>query len=455
VVEALAAYAAGEGEAAERDAVAAHLDACEPCRTEQAASNDLRVLLQGAAPITGAGGEDDGAAAEAGWGRLSAALAGAEQEAGPVTVSSAAHPAVAAEPQPDEPVLTPLPRRRPWRSWLGAAAAAGFIALTAWGVAQFDDTSGAGRGEAVAAGAPRVLEGTMARAGDESRAPLAALTPGLQAVALADGATVRASARWTAALQSGTTLTAGPDDGALRLDAGEAVWHVVPRTGGLTVTTPHATVRVLGTLFSVQVDAARTIVAVYHGQVRVDGTDVANTVDAGRAVAVGSDGTPVVLAAAPAPPEWLRPAPVLRAVLSPAPSSQPATRVRFTLTNPGPGLCALLAPNSRDPHFSVSASRPGAAASPAALQRVSVQPVAGQRAAVQGRVLLGPGETYTVECNVSAALAEPGRYRLTARYAVAGTVPAGTFVGTAESAPLDVDAGRGAHPVNPVKEQRK
>jgi hypothetical protein len=199
-------------------------------------------------------------------------------------------------------------------------------------------------------------------------------------------------------------------------------------------------------------------VAVYHGQVRVDGTDVANTVDAGRAVAVGSDGMPVVLAAAPAPPEWLRPAPLLRAVLAPAPSSQPATHVRFTLTNPGPGLCALLAPNSRDPHFSVSASRPGgagAAASPAALQRVSVQPVAGQRAAVLGRVLLGPGESYTVECNVAAALPEPGRYRLTARYAVAGTVPAGTFVGTAESAPLDVDAASGARPGQPAKEQRK
>ncbi|MHC5020774.1 MAG: zf-HC2 domain-containing protein, partial [Planctomycetota bacterium] len=118
VVEALAAYAAGEGEAAERDAVAAHLDACEPCRTEQAASDGLRALLLGAAPITGAGGEADTAATDAGWSRLAAALAGAEQEAGPVTISSAAHPAVA-EPQPDEPVLTPLPRRRPWRSWLG------------------------------------------------------------------------------------------------------------------------------------------------------------------------------------------------------------------------------------------------------------------------------------------------------------------------------------------------
>jgi len=86
VVEALAAYAAGEGEAPERTAVAEHLDDCDHCRAEHAASEQLHGLLQGAAPITGAGGEDERTATDAGWGRLAAALATAEQEAEPVTV---------------------------------------------------------------------------------------------------------------------------------------------------------------------------------------------------------------------------------------------------------------------------------------------------------------------------------------------------------------------------------
>ncbi len=438
VVEALAAYAAGEGEAAERAAVAQHLEQCDGCRAEESASTAVHALLRGAASVAA---EQDTAATEAGWGRLATALAGAPQDAEPVTISSAAHTAVAAAAQPEAPVSKALPRRRPWRSWLGAAAAAGFICLSAWGVSQFDDTSTNATSGPTVERSPRILEGAMALARDNTAAPIAALTPGSQAVALADGATIRASARWTAALRSGTAVTAtgAAGTGALEITRGEAVWHVVPRSGGLTVTTPHATVRVTGTVFSVKVDADRTVVAVYHGQVRVDGSDVANTVDAGRAVSIAADGTPVVLAAAPAPPEWLRPVAALTAVLEPAGAG---SRVRFTLTNPGPGLCALIAPNARDPHFSVSSSRPGATDQPIVLQRVSVRPVAGQRAAAAGRVVLGPGEHYTVECNVTAALPEPGRYRLTARYAVAGNVPAGTFVGQAESAPVEVEVTR-------------
>lgn len=439
LVEALAAFVAGEGEGHERAAITQHLDRCGRCRDEYAAVTALRGQLLGAAPVEG---ETDRTATEAGWGRLAAALDGVAQES-PVTISSAAHPAVVAQPEPIERTTTPLPRRRPWRSWIGAAAAAGFIGLTAWGVASFDDTTDRGRSPDLAATAPRILQGAMARTDDPAAAPIAGLTTGTQAVALSDGATVRSAALWTAALRAGTTITATSHN-TVAVANGEAVWHVVPQRGGLVVTTPHATVRVLGTLFSVQVEGDRTVVAVYDGRVRVQGADTANTVDGGRAVAVTGKGAPTLLALAPAPPEWLRPAKALTAQLTALGRAGRTSRVRFTLSNPGPGLCVLVAPNARDPHFSLTAVRtdPGTSATPATLQRLSVQAAPGQRGALGGRVLLGPGEHYTVECNVAAALPEAGHYRLTGRYAVAGNVPAGTFVGRVESAPVDVEVTR-------------
>ena len=431
--EALPAFVAGERGAEVLDldgaTIDAHLDACAACRAERDDAAEVRSLLAAAAPIVNetADGAD-------GLARLLAAVAATPHEtAAPVT-----------------PARTPA-KPLPLRAWLASAAAAALVAGTALGVASMD----LGRGDRARRGTPTtqldVIAGELLAEGSAS--PLARAKWGQPVVAGAGGATIQSPNVWTSAVRAGTKLT--PFASGLHIASGATLLHVVPGNSAVLVETPHARVSILGTILSVSVDADGTRVAVYHGRVQVDGLDGRGgqgllVVEAGRAVALAADRAPTIKAAAPAPPDWLSTS-VSTSATPTATLVAPTARLRagatawfrFTLTNPGPGLCVLTAPNARDPNFAIAVTRTGDRAGATQVQqRVAVQPGSATRIAVAGQVVLGPGESYGVMCNVGANLTAPGHYSLEARYAVTEG-PAGSFVGTvASKSPCNVDVTR-------------
>jgi hypothetical protein len=342
---------------------------------------------------------------------------------------------------------------RGWRAWLATAAAAALVVGTALGVTAREWGRGpSSRGEAD--GAAALLAGALT---DGEGAALAGLPRGALAVAGAQGATVTCPSRWTVAARAAATLrreaAAADASGAagerVTLVRGTTLWHVVPGRGAVEFDTPHARVQVLGTVLLVDVEEARTTVAVYDGRVQVvpagspAGDGSPTTVEAGRAVAVAADRAPVLEAAAPAPPDWLPASAAPQLALAPPAGPIAAGRpawCRVTLTNPGPGCAILAAPNARDPLFSISLAGVGTTDRGAqVLRRLAVRPEVGGPAVVAGFVVLGPGASYAMACDVGSGCTAPGRFELVARYVVGTDGPAGTFVGSAAAPPTVVE----------------
>lgn len=192
----------------------------------------------------------------------------------------------------------------PAAPWMRAPRPAVFAALAALAVLLI--VIGRGRGRAglelaVAATGPATIEraaasrGAGLAAGDRiqvpagSRAQLAAGS--LVQVALKEGAHLGVTALAADAAGSLTTL-------ALSQDAGRAIYSVEPGAGlSVSIATPHATVRVIGTRFRVDVDAERTRVDVGEGTVEVsaragDAAPRAVRVGIGRSLSVRSGEAP-------------------------------------------------------------------------------------------------------------------------------------------------------------------
>lgn len=85
----------------------------------------------------------------------------------------------------------------------------------------------------------------------------------------------------------------------LTLRQGHAELTVAPRAEGaphFTITTPHGDARVLGTVFTLTVDAQQTVVQVSHGRVQVERADGASiAADAGQRAVLRADRHPVTL----------------------------------------------------------------------------------------------------------------------------------------------------------------
>jgi ferric-dicitrate binding protein FerR (iron transport regulator) len=118
--------------------------------------------------------------------------------------------------------------------------------------------------------------------------------------------TLPAGARVELRLRSGSEVTLTQqadlrlnDAQHLVLGRGRAELTVVPRVSGeapFLVSTPHGTTRVLGTVFSVAVEPAETVVQVSRGQVQIERSDGASvTAEDGQRVVLRPDRQPVIV----------------------------------------------------------------------------------------------------------------------------------------------------------------
>lgn len=181
---------------------------------------------------------------------------------------------------------------RPWfaQPWLLLPAAAALLAVAlvfanrapAWQVLAANGTGSVlVNGESVAVGDLAALTAHMRRGGHVQVAgelTLDVVAPGVLAVALAPGSDLElppAPPRWW-----GRTMRA-------ELNAGDVYFSTGPRFHGTTldVTTPHATVRAVGTSFAVLCAPTSTCVCVMEGKVRVGGA--ATAAGGGREIPAG------------------------------------------------------------------------------------------------------------------------------------------------------------------------
>ena len=117
-------------------------------------------------------------------------------------------------------------------------------------------------------------------------------------------------------------------------------------------------------------------------------------------------------------------------------ATSPASRNRASAPR-APGNSRTIESTSR---FSVSIAPVGTPDRGAtALRRLAVRAEPGGRAVVGGLVVLGPGESFVVACDVGSGCTAPGRFDLVARYVAGADAPAGTFVGAAASAACRVE----------------
>ncbi|MCI0339683.1 MAG: zf-HC2 domain-containing protein [Planctomycetales bacterium] len=401
VREGIPGHVRGEGDAAERAGVEAHLAACEACRDEAAEAGRVRGLLAAARldPEPRAGG----------WAELRARAAGTGQAR----------------------------RGRAWSLPVAAAAALLFVTAGLW-VSMRRPPGSFGQVLVAAEGPGAEPVGALVTADAVRTGPTAGPT-----IALTPSVTVAFAPRTEATLLGGASL---------RLDQGTVA--VTETQGSLScqVQTPYGLVICFGTAFRVSVAPGlggagpSTEVQVFSGRVRMEGGDgrASRTIGAGESYVFDDDGIGVWVETGlgPSVRGWIPAATwAPRAVATPAPSSAPAgtpPSVRFLLVNPGPGLLALAPPNPRDPLFSATIQALDAAGgeSKVHLQRVTVREVGLAAGPVR---LLGPGESWDLLVDVGPGITKPGRYNVVVRYsAPAGAVP-GVFVGSVESEPLALE----------------
>jgi hypothetical protein len=132
-------------------------------------------------------------------------------------------------------------------------------------------------------------------------------------------------------LSTGDALVASPgaeyrvdaERRRVELDRGELLCDVRPLGGGarFALSTPHARIEVLGTVFSVRVEDGRSDVWVYEGRVRVTAGDEVRELGAGESIAAGED--PLAVHGRQAAAARAQAEPAARAEAEPPPTTEP------------------------------------------------------------------------------------------------------------------------------------
>lgn len=211
-------------------------------------------------------------------------------------------------------VMARIPRRSParraWTRWLPLAIASGIVVVVA--AALLLRPGGAGRDagdEGLATPLPAIMterltaHGAGVSVGGRLLAPATAVevAPGTGIdVDDASAAELRLRDGTTIALLGGTRFAVAAADHGHRLERGSLAIEAThrPPARAFAVVTPHATIRVVGTVFRVDADAIHTWVGVSRGSVAIEAAGARTLVDPGHELVVDGRGPGPVRASA-------------------------------------------------------------------------------------------------------------------------------------------------------------